>query len=73
MPTVNPRINITIPEDVNAILRKRARLLNEPVSKTALKMIMDAIEVDEDIYFAGVGDKRLSDTKKWLPHEKVWK
>ena len=72
MPTVNPRINITVPIEVAALLRKRARRLNEPMSKTALKMILDAMEADEDIYFAGLGDNRLSEAKEWLPHEEVW-
>ncbi|MCL1925579.1 MAG: hypothetical protein FWF95_00385 [Syntrophorhabdaceae bacterium] len=69
MPTVNPRINITVPIEVAALLRKRARRLNEPMSKTALKMILDAMEADD---FAGLGDNRLSEAKEWLPHEEVW-
>ena len=73
MPAVNPRINITVPEDVAVILRNKARRQKEPVAKTALKMIMDAMEADEDIYFSQLGDKRLLETKEWLSHEEVWK
>ncbi len=73
MATLSPRINITIPPEVSATLSKKAELQKKSLSKVALDLIVSAIEKDEDLYFASLGEKRLATTQKWHSHDEVWK
>ncbi|HJD65070.1 MAG TPA: hypothetical protein LFW10_02825 [Rickettsia endosymbiont of Diachasma alloeum] len=42
-------------------------------SKIAKKLIMDSLDLEEDMYFSRLADKRLEETKHWIKHEEFWK
>ncbi|WP_419235080.1 hypothetical protein [Rickettsia endosymbiont of Nabis limbatus] len=42
-------------------------------SKIAKKLIMDSLDLEEDMYFSRLADKRLEETKHWIKHEDFWK
>ena len=73
MSTTNPRINVTIPSEVAAILKNKADKDKVSVSRLALNLIADAIERDEDIYFSKIAELREKSTKKWINHNDAWK
>jgi predicted DNA-binding protein len=52
MATVNPRINITVSDEVAAILSKTAKQSRKSISKVALELIEWTIEEREDMYFS---------------------
>lgn len=73
MTTLNPRINVTIPQEIANFLEKKAEKNNTSMSKVALELIMDAMERDEDIYYSRIADEREKTTQKWYSHEEAWK
>jgi hypothetical protein len=73
MATINPRINITVPQEVADILERKAKQDRLPLSKVALSLLLEAMERDEDIYWLEHAKKRESDNKKWLSHDDAWK
>ena len=73
MPTLTPRLNITVPAEISALLFQKAKNNKTSMSKAALELIIDAIERDEDLYFSQLADKRERSSKKRIPHEDAWK
>ena len=73
MSTTNPRINVTIPPEIAAILKNKADKHKISVSRLALNLITDAMERDEDIYFSKIAELREESTIKWITHNDVWK
>ena len=75
MPTLNPRINLTMPSEMAAIISDRAQKQKTSLSKAALELIAKAIELDEDVYFSRIADsvERRSKTK-WVGNsDEIWK
>ena len=73
MATVNPRINITVPEETALILSRTAKRNKKSVSRVALDLIEWAIEEKEDMYFSGIADKRDQSKPKWIKdNDKIW-
>jgi predicted DNA-binding protein len=73
MPTLNPRINITVPGEIAGILNKTAKQTKKSVSKVALELIEWAIEEREDIYFSKIADERARHTKWVKDNDSIWK
>jgi predicted DNA-binding protein len=74
MATVNPRINITVPVEIAAVLKKTAKQNKKSISKVALDLIEWAIEEREDRYFSKAGDKVIRSGPKFIPNsEDIWK
>ena len=73
MPAVNPRINITVPNEIAAILDKTAKQSKKSVSKVALELIEWAIEEREDMYFSRIADEIVQSNPKFVPNnDDVW-
>ena len=73
MATLNPRINITVPEITASILSRTARQTKKSISKVALELIEWAIEEKEDMYFSRIADKREQSNPKWIKDsDRIW-
>jgi len=73
MVAVNPRINITVPEDIAMVLSKSAKQNKKSVSKVALELIEWAIEEREDIYFSNIADEIEKSNPKWAKDsDTIW-
>jgi predicted DNA-binding protein len=73
MPTLNPRINITIPEELAAALSKIAKHSKKSVSKVAFELIEWAIEEREDLHFSKIADERVRSHPKFVSDsEAIW-
>lgn len=73
MPTSTPRLNITVPSEISALLLQKAKNNKTSMSKVALDLIIDAMERDEDLYFSQLAGKRERTSKKRITHEDAWK
>ena len=73
MATVNPRINITVPEEIALLLSKTAQQSKKSVSRVALDLIEWAIEEREDLYFSKIADEVVRSNPKLIPNsEDIW-
>jgi hypothetical protein len=73
MPTKNPRVNITLDKQHLGMLSTLAARDKKSVSATARDLVLKALELEEDLYFSRLAEKREAETKKWLSHDDVWK
>jgi predicted DNA-binding protein len=75
MPTQNPRINITFEEETFEIIKLLAKRAHTSIAGITRKLVLDAIEMDEDFALSKLADKRLLDDagKKTISHEEAWK
>jgi len=72
MATAKQRINITANHNVEKMIKQLAKRDNMPVSAKALDLLCLALELEEDIVWANMADKR-SDKGPYIEHEKFWK
>ena len=74
MATANPRINITVSNEVAALLSKTAKQSKKSISKVALELIEWAIEEREDMYFSKTADDVIRSKPKFIPNsDDIWK
>lgn len=73
MPTQNPRLNLTLNDDIMKSLNALAKKSKQTVSAVAKKLLEDALETQEDIYFSRLANERDTENTKWISHEEVWK
>ena len=74
MATTNPRINITVSNEIAAILSETARKNKKSISKVVLELIEWAVEEKEDMYFSGIADEIIQSNPKFVPNsEGIWK
>jgi hypothetical protein len=72
MPTTKKRINISIPDDIEAILKLLAERDEVPQATKASELLRSAIEIDEDEIFNELAEKRDIKNAKFIPHKKAW-
>lgn len=72
MSTERPRIQVTIDEQVHGAIAALA--VKRQMSKSALAalLISEAIELQEDLYFAELTEQRLKEGGRFLSHAEVW-
>lgn len=73
MATDNPRIQVMLDEETNALLSTLAGRLHRSISSTAADLIREALELHEDILLSKHGDARFASSKIWIGHEDAWK
>ncbi|MDR0496169.1 MAG: hypothetical protein LBH42_00990 [Treponema sp.] len=74
MAAINPRINITVPNEIAMVLNKTAKHSKKSISKVALELIEWAIEEREDIYFSKIADEIAQSNPTFIPNsEDIWK
>ena len=72
MPTGKKRINVTVDHRLYTDLeRVRKYKKYASLSATVVDLTKEALELQEDIYFAEIAQKRKNEAV--LSHEKVWK
>ncbi len=72
MPTTKKRINITVTDEVYDALGRLASERGQPVAGIGARLIEEALEYQEDIYFSRVADRRLGRKEKRIAHVKAW-
>ena len=73
MPTQHPRLNLTLDDDIMKMLKGLAKKAHTSVAAVAKEMLLDGLDLQDDIYFSELSDKRLTETKRWYSHEDAWK
>ena len=67
------RINISVSEDINQILKQLARRDNVPVATKTLELLKEAIQIEEDVIWEKLAETRDTKGAKYLSHKEVWK
>ncbi len=57
MPTQQPRLNLTLDAEMMKMIEGLAKKDKQSLSFTAKKLLLQALELQEDIYFPWVGYK----------------
>jgi len=71
MSTAKRRVNLTIDNDVYDDFESLRKLRNEPsLSGVILDLAKEALEINEDLYFAKIAKSRLQE--KRFSHKAVW-
>lgn len=72
MPTTKKRINLSIDDALYDELEKLKDLKGAPsLSAVVLELTKEALELQEDLYFARIAEERKSEST--VSHKKVWK
>ena len=72
MPSEKKRINLTVDDKTYSALEILSGKTQQKISTVSLNLIHQALELQEDIYFSKVADKRLSQKQKRVSHDKAW-
>ena len=72
MPSTKKRINLTVDNKTYSALEILSGKTQQKISTVSLNLIHQALELQEDIYFSKVADKRLSQRQKRISHDKAW-
>lgn len=67
------RLLVSLDEKTFDDITNLAKINKLSSSKIAKKLIMDSLNLEEDMYFSRLADKRLEETKHWIKHEDFWK
>ena len=72
MPTAKKRIKLSVDDSLYSELKELQQLRGAPsLSSIVIELTKEALELQEDLYFAKVADER--DKEKILSHQDVWK
>ena len=72
MPTAKKRINLSVDDSLYEELEELKNLRGAPsLSSIVLELTKEALELQEDLYFAKIATERESEEE--LSHEEVWK
>lgn len=72
MPTTLPRINLTVPKEINKILFQLAKRDQMSVSTKTLDLLKQAMEVEEDKVWIKIAEEREKKGGRSISHEKAW-
>lgn len=73
MPTTKTRINISLPDKMRRVLSKIAERDRMPEATKAAHLIENALELEEDMMWNKIAEKRDKDKAKFVLHQKVWR
>ena len=72
MPTLKKRINITVTDEMEAMLEAMAKKADVPVATKANQLLEEIIEMHEDDIWTDLAEERLKRKEKTIPHEEAW-
>ena len=72
MPTSKKRVNITLDDATYARLEELSSKRQQSVAGVGLSLIEEALEYQEDLYFARIADERLEREEKRYSHDEAW-
>lgn len=71
MPTAKKRVNLTIEDELYDEFEALKRMRKEAsISSVILDLAKEALEINEDLYYAKIAKARLSEKK--FSHAEVW-
>jgi len=73
MPTVKPRLNITLPPIVGAAIKQLAQRDNVSRAGKAAELLRIALEIEEDRVWDKLAAARDMKGAKFLTHKKAWR
>ena len=74
MATAKTRINLSVGKATKDMLRVLARREQVPVATKALRLLEEALELEEDRRLAVLADRRLKEKGRYIPDsDGVWK
>ena len=73
MPSTNPRLNVVLDRELQKDLRLAARRRGKSLSAVAADLLRDALERDEDVFFARLSERREKTGKRTYSDEEAWK
>ena len=72
MPTAKKRINLSVDDNLYQQLERLKNLKSAPsLSAIVLELTQEALELQEDLYFARIAEERAKDPT--VSHDKIWK
>ncbi len=73
MSVAKKRVNLTVDHKTYSALKKLSGNKQQKISTLSLNLIQQALELQEDMYFSKIADKRLSQKQKRISHDKAWR
>lgn len=75
MATAKTRINVSVNKQTRDALNALAKRDQQPVATTAVRLIEEALELDEGMFLSKIADERLSKKNiRWVKdNDAVWK
>ncbi len=73
MATIKTRINITLPDEIQEMLHKLAKRDHMPEATKAARLLEIALELEEDLVWNDIAQKRDSKKARFVSHAKAWK
>lgn len=73
MATNKHRINLSVPRDIDQALQRLAVRRDLSVATTALDLIKQALELDEDAVLQGIAESRDRKGVKYVSHRRAWR
>ena len=73
MPTTKTRINISLPDEVKEALSKLAKRDRIPEATKAARLLEVALEVEEDLFWNQIAEKRDKKQTRFITHASAWK
>jgi hypothetical protein len=71
MPTAKKRVNLTIEDELYAEFEALKRIRRDAsISSLILDLAKEALEINEDLYYAKIAESRLGEKK--ISHSEVW-
>ncbi len=72
MPTSNLRVNLSLPDEMRKPLQQLAKRDGLPLATKALRLLLNALEIEEDAVFMKIVNERKKSKQKNIPHAKAW-
>ncbi len=73
MPTLNRRLNITLPPELDWAISKIAKRDHMAESAKAVELLREALLVEEDSVWERLAEARYKTKSKHISHKKAWK
>lgn len=73
MPTTKQRINISVSDEVRRAIAELAKRDRVPEATKASRLVEIALEIEEDITWDRIADKRDRKGIKFFPHKNAWR
>ncbi len=72
MPTLKSRINISLPNEIKEALQKLAKRDHVPEATKAARLLEIALEVEEDLFWNEIAEKRDKKQAQFISHANTW-
>ncbi|MGD0465860.1 MAG: CopG family transcriptional regulator [Gammaproteobacteria bacterium] len=73
MTTKNPRVNVTLDQNIVNVLASLAKKRHRSISHLIGNIIMETLERHEDKYFSALAEELDVEGVKPISHDKAWK